>query len=200
MRGHVVWVQAVRMLDAEVLASGGGDGSIRLWNVTSGECLSTWQTAHSRAVSSLEALDDGLFASGSHDNSIRIWRWSMRERSGDDDNRMVRQLVGHKDWVTCLQRVAEDRLASASEDRTVRVWSVASAECVHTLVGHRHWVRALAMSFDASGRRTPRLLSGSSDGALKVWSVLDGSCLNTFNATTTGITTIVAIPSHRAEQ
>jgi len=64
--------------------------------------------------------------------------------------------------------------ASGSTDRTVRLWDAQTGRCLHVLVGHTAWVKALAFSPD--GRL---LASGSYDKTVKVWNVADGRLLHT---------------------
>ncbi len=53
-------------------ASGGGDGSIKIWNSATNFCLKTLQ-GHEFGVTCLLKLNETQFASGSDDNSIKIW-------------------------------------------------------------------------------------------------------------------------------
>src|SRR5262249_3055178 len=54
--------------------------------------------------------------------------------------------------------------ASGSDDKTVRIWEASTGKAVHTLEGHRDFVRSVAWSPD--GRL---LASGSYDSDLCVW-------------------------------
>jgi WD40 repeat protein len=60
------------------LASGSYDGTIRLWDVTTGTETSRLE-GHSDRVVALCVLPDGRLASSSEDGTIRLWeRSSMR--------------------------------------------------------------------------------------------------------------------------
>lgn len=57
-------VKCLAALGNGLLASGCKDGGIRVWDVASGKCLTTFQEPANESVTSLVALSDGLLLGG----------------------------------------------------------------------------------------------------------------------------------------
>ncbi|MBP1703575.1 MAG: hypothetical protein H6Q38_2682 [Chloroflexi bacterium] len=67
--------------DGTLLASAGGDGTVRIWDVNQGRLLFTL-TGHTNAVTSLAfSPDNRILASGSLDGTVRLWDLEDQARS-----------------------------------------------------------------------------------------------------------------------
>ena len=71
LNGHTNSVRALSTLSNGNIASGSGDKTIKIWNVSTGECIHTLN-GHTSCVYALTTLSDGKIGSGS-DNTIKIW-------------------------------------------------------------------------------------------------------------------------------
>jgi WD40 repeat protein/transcriptional regulator with XRE-family HTH domain len=150
---------------AGILASGGYDKLVRLWNVRTGKCLKTLP-GHRSWVRSVSFSPDGLMlASSSFDLDLRLW--DVRE------GRCVRVLQGHTSGIRSVSFSPDgQKLASGGFDLSVRVWDVQTGECLHLLPGHTSWV--FAVSFSPDGKF---IASCGDDGTIRLWDVLCGQCL-----------------------
>ena len=77
LRGHVNNVHAVTCSpDGSLLASGSGDGTIKLWRVSDGQEIRTLKRHDDRVSSVTFSPDGSMLASGSQDGTVRLWRVS----------------------------------------------------------------------------------------------------------------------------
>jgi WD40 repeat protein len=156
--GHRGWVRAVA-LDAhgKLLASGGHDKVIRLWQLPEGKLLRTL-AGHRLWVNALAFAPNGkTLASAGFDKRTRLWDVESGKR--------LHSLRGH--WrrpVALAFDRSGRRLASASLDRTVILWDVAGGKLLSRLRGHRYQVSSVAF-----GPGDSYLLTASTDGTLRLW-------------------------------
>jgi WD40 repeat protein len=152
------WVDAVAFApDGSLLATGGEDSLIRLWDLSGQRLLQTLQ-GHRSAISALAFSGDGRFlASAGEGKTIRIWDVARGTEVG--------RLEGHHDRIPALAWHPDGkRLFSAGWDTSVRVWDVARGEPIILLNSHAAQVHALAVSPD--GRL---LASTDSANAVHLW-------------------------------
>ncbi|HPF38990.1 MAG TPA: protein kinase [Phycisphaerae bacterium] len=114
--GHEGEVRAVAFSpDDRLLASGGDDRTLRVWEVATGRLLAT-MTGHSQKIFTVTFTPDGSrIVSGGNDHVIRFWDTASFGQ--------VFALPGHESYVHSLAFSPDGRqLASGSGDKTVRIW------------------------------------------------------------------------------
>ena len=171
LTGHTGPVLAVawgQLGDRPVLASGGDDGTVRLWDPERGQELRTL-TGHIgpvRAVAWGQLGDRPVLASGGDDGTVRLW--------DPERGQELRTLTGHVGgvrasgvWALAWGQLGDRPvLASGGDDGTVRLWDPERGQELRTLTGHVGWVLAVAWG-QLSDR--PVLASGSRDGTVRLW-------------------------------
>ncbi len=143
--------------DGTLLASGGIDNTLRLWNVQQRQEIFTHVQTKSGNIFAVAFSPDGstLASAGTH---REIQLWSVAER----------KLIGTLDtgeWIRALAFSPEGRcLAAGADDSKIRVWDMKTWTEVTTLNGSAGRVNSLAFSHDGK-----KLVSGDSGGTIQIW-------------------------------
>jgi WD40 repeat protein len=101
--------------NGKLLASGGEDRSIRLWDTTTWTCQRVL-AGHPWLISALAFTPAGdVLLSGSWDKTVKFWQV--------ETGREFDRLSGHLDSITCVAIAADgSRIFTGSRDRRIKVW------------------------------------------------------------------------------
>ncbi|KAA8641512.1 uncharacterized protein ATNIH1004_011648 [Aspergillus tanneri] len=183
LEGHSGSVWSVTFSpDSQLLASGSGDGTIKLWDPSTGELCQTLK-GHSALVQSVTFSPDGqLLASGSGDGTIKLWDPST--------GKLCQTLKGHSALVQSVTFSPDGQLlASGSNDRTIRLWDPSTGELRQTLKGHSSWVQSVA--FSPNGRL---LASGSADCTIRLWDPSTGELYQALEGHSSSVKSVTFSP------
>ena len=184
-----------------LLASGAQDGSVCLWDSSSGVLLQRLEAHEPGGRGWVMALllarhedgRSGLMLSASYDHTVRVWLRAADDlaggvmssssypsglgggsgANGSGGWTLLHTLNGHTDGVLALEISRQRRHAfSSSNDTTVRVWELQRGACLHVLNDHSSSVAAIGWHL-ASGC----LATGAEDGTIHLWdaSGVDGA-------------------------
>jgi WD40 repeat protein len=148
--------------DAQQVASGGQDGTVRVWNLVQRDTGPVLLTGHRGAVLAMAfSPDSQQLASGGLDGTIRVW--ALRQPGADPA-----VLTGHEGPIWSVAFSPDGRwLASGGKDSTVRLWDLRKARTEPVILrGHDDLVLSVAFSPDGQW-----LASGSSDRTVRLWNV-----------------------------
>ena len=175
------------------VASGSEDGSVRIWDVQTGEVLHKL-CGHSGAVHALtlryqagsgsgspvSGLGQGaveFVVSGSSDGSVRLWNVFTEKYEAE--------LAGHGRPVLSLAVLANGAIVSGAADGSVRVWGPSQKHgpvdrekvvwsCEMEMVAHSQQVRSLS-ALSLSSVSSAAFISGGADGQIKLWELPIGA-------------------------
>lgn len=157
-----------------ILASGGDDRMVRIWDVNNESPLLKLRGHTNRIWAVAVSPHARILASGSEDQTIRLWYLS---------NGRCFKIIRHQHRVWSLHFSPDGKqLASASDDATIRLWDIVTGQCIRTLPGHSGRVWSVAFSPDGQ-----QLASAGDDWSVRLWDVASGECLHVLNEHTDAV-------------
>lgn len=174
LEGHTRAPRCIELFshNANLIASGGEEGHIRVWNVKEGRCTRLL-TGHTCPVNAVVAAKDGrLFSvSGyshsptmSNDNTLRVWNITTKT------NKILRRF---SDSVNTLAVSQNGTIAVGKSDHTIEIIDPVRFQTRLTL-SHDYIVHKVVFIGDGS-----RLTSVAGDRKIKFWNMADGALLHT---------------------
>ena len=159
LMGHNHSVRAIAAY-GDTLVSGSYDTFVRVWKISTGECVYRL-IGHTSKVYSV-VLDYGRrrCISGSMDNMVKVWNI--------DNGTCLFNLDGHTSLVGLLD-LRDDFLVSAAADATLRVWNPANGQCQQILTSHENAITCFLHD-------EQKIISGS-EKVLKMWNTKTGECV-----------------------
>jgi len=179
LTGHTGQVNTVTAApDGSWLATGGNDGTVRIWDVATGQERATLvhRTRRTDWVNAVAIAPDGSWlATGGSDGTVRIWDVATGQQRATLSRRERVALTRSTSPVSAVA-VAPDGswLGEASFGGTVRIWNVATRH-EQTLTRRAGAMSALAVTPDGT-----RLAAASFHGALRTWDVATGQERSSF--------------------
>jgi WD40 repeat protein/serine/threonine protein kinase len=173
-RGHRGPVsQVAYSKDSTRLASGGDDGTVRLWDPRSGQ-LQRILLGHARKITRLAWSPDGkVLASGSDDSTVRLWE--------ADTGKLLFPLAKHTGPIRALAWSPDGKtLASGSADRSVHLWDPATGASRRTFDVHKDPVVDVAWLSESTLLSTS--ISRGLVNTLWLWEAGSGKTLHSHEA------------------
>lgn len=168
LKGHRGSVESLALLAEDTLASGSGDGTIKVWKPSTAACLRTMiahtgrMTCHTMVQALAGIGEEGSLASD--DGTVRAW---------NANGICFRLLVGPDlTAVLSLAVVSGHTIAAGYANGTIRVWDLSTGACLRAL-NHFRGLRTDVLVMMPNGR----LVSGGQDAIVRLWDLNTGEPL-----------------------
>lgn len=165
--------------DGKHLASGGGDTTVRFWDVSTNLPKHVCQQHKNHVLATAWSPNAKRFASGDKNGQVILWNPSTGKSVG--------KLKAHSQWITSLAweplhaspTKSCERLVTASKDNSVKVWNVRTLKAIATLSGHTDSVEAVkwggeGLIYTASRDRTIKVFTADGEDVGKLVRTLKG--------------------------
>ena len=160
-----------------LLASGGLDGTVRLWDPVTGRAVGEplGEPLHPVASVAFGTTADGrlLLAAGGQDGRVRLWDPVTGRAVGEPLGEPLHPVASVAFGTTADGRLL---LAAGGQDGRVRLWDPVIGTAVgKPLGGHIHPIASVAFGATADGRLL--LAAGGQDGAVRLWDLVIGEAV-----------------------
>ncbi|BAF69307.1 protein kinase domain-containing protein [Nitratiruptor sp. SB155-2] len=166
-----------------ILASGGNDYAVRLWNSRSYQELAIleWHTDYVQCVSFDQ--QGKTLASASKDKTICLWNVETKKH--------LATLQGHQSYVTCVSfHPSKNILASGSWDMQIRVWDIETQKTIATLNDSKSYINSIDFNHDGS-----LLACGTEGGEVIIWQMQTKEAKAFFNDHTASVHAVAFHPN-----
>ncbi len=183
LRGHtdVAWIIRFHP-NGEQVATGSKDGTVRLWDASSGACKAVLADLHS-VVHSLAYCDDGSRVAAAAESGLAcVWDTA----TGQLVARLRGHTVGPAGWIAFAP--GSRRLVTTAEDATTRLWNGDTGEQLWML---QHSAPAKRALFSPDGS----LILTTCDDEARIWEVSSGEP----RARLEGVSELLQAPAFRPD-
>ena len=167
-------IRSVAITNDGLLASGGDDCSIRLWNIHSLKHLKDISTGQSRvwSVDFQQQGDKLLLLAGGDKQTLMLW--DVTESGNRVRLRPIRTYRGYTSGIRSVAVLSDQRIVGGGDRGELMVWDKENGDRKATLLFHQGRIWSIAVDCEHA-----RIATASDDHTIRLWSAETGQCLST---------------------
>ena len=151
--------------DGNTIATGSGDGTVRLWDAASLSCLHAFRDCRSDVRILSFSRDGSLLMAGGKGETFFFWDVAGR--------RLTNSVPNGNGTIESMSLSPDGSLmVSGNSQGNLRLWDLKTMRLIRTFTGHFGTVNSVA--FHPNSRI---IASGGSDATLRLWDAANGECL-----------------------
>jgi WD40 repeat protein len=153
---------------APYAATGSDNGTVEVWNLAQGKCISTAGGCAPRIMSLATNSQNSLVVSGRDDGSMYLW--NFEKLAAQQQSPIPTIIQAHRSLAGGLAFSPNGKLvASTGSDRLLKIWDPITGALLQTLAGHTDYIPQLLFIDDRT------IVSLSYDTTARMWDVATGS-------------------------
>ena len=192
LTGHSNEISLLKWFGNDMMASGSKDGTIKVWQLDTGECLEKF-LEHSNEIVALELVNENILASFARNEAVRVWNTDFRQQKQSRLKTHQNVDMSQEKSYFLFKSVGKNKLAFVYPNK-IRVWDVVNDKLLIDMI----YSSAEKQSNDnkdisllrSHGENT---LIGAIGSTIIVWNVETGERLHVLNQHSERITSLAEL-------
>ncbi len=162
--------------DDRLVAAGGDDATVRVWNLSTLTCIHEFSAQTSRiwSVDFQRQGDRLLLAAGGDKQRLMLWQIEENQTEEKPEARLIRTYRGYTNSLRAVAYLSDRRVIGGGDGGDLTVWDTESGDRTATLPRHQGRIWSVAVD-----QQNARIASASDDCTIRLWDATNGQCLTT---------------------
>ena len=168
LMGHKQMINSIIQLHDGRLLTGSSDYKMKFWEEQDGKYIETMTISELTGdiLCLYELKDKRIISTIKSTGAMKIWS----KKNNINNYELVFTLSEHKNPVTSIIQLSDEKLITGSKDKTIKLWDISDNifRCTQTLTDHKEGIYSLC---ELTGNR---FASGSEDKTIIIWEEFNG--------------------------